>query len=264
MPYAPIHGQSIHYTDTGGSGPALLFSHGLLMDGAMFEAQVEALRDRYRCITWDERGHGLTVTTPGPFTHEDSADDAVALLAHLGLSEAVFLGMSQGGFLSLRAALRHPRAVRALVMLDSQAGAEDAEQLPVYTAMVQAWASQGLSPATAATLVNLIGGPTFDAAPWVAKWQAIAPATLLQIFNTLATRQDITDQLGNIHQPTLVVHGDSDASIPLAKAQVVVRGIADSRLVVVPGGGHASNMTHAAEVNRALNDFLSQTLGDRV
>ena len=58
MPYAHVNGQRLYYEDTGGDGPAIVFSHGLLMDGSMFAPQVQALRGAWRCITWDERGHG--------------------------------------------------------------------------------------------------------------------------------------------------------------------------------------------------------------
>ena len=82
------------------------------MDHEMFEPQVAALSNEFRCITWDERGFGQTVAN-GPFTYWDSADDALALLSHLGVDAAFFVGMSQGGFLSLRAALRSPDRVAA-------------------------------------------------------------------------------------------------------------------------------------------------------
>jgi len=58
MPIAQVNGQRLYYEDTGGTGPAVIFSHGLFMDHEMFAPQVAALRRRYRCITWDERGHG--------------------------------------------------------------------------------------------------------------------------------------------------------------------------------------------------------------
>src|SRR5580658_1873508 len=113
MPIAQVNGQRIHYQDTGGAGPPVIFSHGLFMDHEMFAPQVAALKGRYRVITWDERGHGGTAgASLDPFSYYDSADDLVALLGHLGIGRAVLAGMSQGGFLSLRVALIHPEVVR--------------------------------------------------------------------------------------------------------------------------------------------------------
>ena len=91
MPIAKINGQSIAYDDTGGDGPALIFSHGFLMDRTMFEAQLDSFRGNYRCVVWDERGFGDTPVA-GPFSYWDSADDAVALMDHLGIDRAVLLG----------------------------------------------------------------------------------------------------------------------------------------------------------------------------
>lgn len=108
MPFAAVNGQRLFYEDTGGSAPVLVFSHGLLMDHRMFAPQVAAFRHGWRCISWDERGHGTTAT-PGqcaPFSYYDSANDLVALLDHLGVERAVLVGMSQGGYLSLRAGWR--------------------------------------------------------------------------------------------------------------------------------------------------------------
>ena len=97
MPHADVNGQRLFYEDSGGEGDVIVFSHGFLMSHAMFDAQVAALSDRWRCVAWDERGHGQTVTTPDPFTYWDSADDLLGLLDHLGVERAVLAGMSQTG-----------------------------------------------------------------------------------------------------------------------------------------------------------------------
>src|SRR5687767_11245414 len=125
MPYADVNGQRLYFEDTGGDDDVIVFSHGLLMDHEMFGPQVDALSDHWRCITWDERGHGVTETTSDDFSYWDSASDLLGLLDHVGVERAVFAGMSQGGYLSLRAALTSPERVRALVLIDTQSGVED-------------------------------------------------------------------------------------------------------------------------------------------
>ena len=95
MPFADVNGQHVYFEDSGGGGAAVIFSHGFLMDHEMFADQVAALSGEFRCITWDERGFGQTAAT-APFTYWDSADDALALLTHLGVEQAFFVGMSQG------------------------------------------------------------------------------------------------------------------------------------------------------------------------
>ncbi|HVT34227.1 MAG TPA: alpha/beta hydrolase [Nevskiaceae bacterium] len=262
MPIADVNGQKIHFEDTGGSGPVVIFSHGLLMDREMFAPQVAALRGRYRVITWDERGHGLTGDAREAFSYYDSANDLAALLTHLGIDRAVLAGMSQGGYLSLRAALTHPGLASGLVLIDTQARPEDPATLPVYQQMIATWAAQGLSDEMAATIEHIILGAGYaDAPKWKAKWRKNSPANLQQIFSTLATRDDISGKIAAIKVPALVIHGDADAAIPLAHAQEMARALPRSQLHVVAGAGHAANLTHAAQVNPAIEAFLSEHAG---
>lgn len=258
MPYAAVNGQTVYYEDSGASGPVVVFSHGLLMDQAMFEPQVTALRARYRCIVWDERGHGRTAgESIAPFSYYDSADDLVALLDHLGIESAVLAGMSQGGYLSLRAALRHPDRVRGLILIDTQARTEDAEKTAGYRQLIEAWAQQGLSQPVADTIAQIILGPGWaGAAQWQNKWRQWQGHNVMASFQALVSRDDISSRLGEIGVPALVVHGDADVAISLDRAQDMAERLPHSQLVVVPDAGHAANLTHPEPVNAAIDRFL--------
>lgn len=263
MPYADVNGQHLYYEDTGGSGPAVVFSHGLMMDHDMFAPQVAAFRDQYRCITWDERGHGETAGDElQPFSYYDSADDLAALLGHLGVEQAVLVGMSQGGFLSLRCALTHPEVVKGLVMIDSQAGPELEEKVPAYQQMIETFIEKGLTPELGDTIAYIILGQDFpDAEFWKEKWRGFTPVNIAGNFQTLAGRDDITELLSEIDNPTLILHGDADVAIPMERARVMESKLPDARLVVVPGAGHAANLSHPDDVNSALTPFLRQVWG---
>ena len=114
MPYADIPAQGprrFYYEDTGGSGPVIVFSHGFMMDHTMFAAQVDALKANYRCVTWDQRGHGLTATHRlSPFDFYDSADDLSDLLAYLNLPPSVLVVLSLVFYFTLLTALSIPDA----------------------------------------------------------------------------------------------------------------------------------------------------------
>lgn len=73
MPHVTANGIELFYEDSGGEGPVLVFSHGLLMDRSMFAPQIEQLRRTYRCISWDQRGFGRTGPVDDPFTYWTSA-----------------------------------------------------------------------------------------------------------------------------------------------------------------------------------------------
>lgn len=259
MPTAQINGTDIYYEDSGGDGPAVLLSHGFLMDHTMFDPQVEALRADHRCITWDERGFGAT-HAPGPFTYWDSADDAVALLDHLGVDQAVFVGMSQGGFLSLRAALAHPERVRAIVLIDSAADVDDDETLAGYRGMLDVFVNgtdeqrEGVFQVVA----GLILGDEEQSAKWIPKWRQIDPQQELLSGGALLDRDDISDRISEIACPILAIHGTADAAIALDRAERLAADAQDHRgIVTVDGAAHAPNVTHPEQVNVALREFLT-------
>jgi 3-oxoadipate enol-lactonase len=258
MSFADVNGQHIYFEDTGGPGAAVIFSHGFLMDHEMFEPQVADLSDEFRCITWDERGFGQT-EAHGPFTYWDSADDALALLSHLGVEGAFFVGMSQGGFLSMRAALRSPDRVLGLGLIDTDAGIEPDETKPAYEAMRAEWVANGPSDALAGAVAGIIMSPGYDPTPWIGKWQAAAKESIVEPFGALMGRDDIWDQVPKIMAPAIVFHGSEDAAFPMQKAERLARELPHCEdLVRIDGAGHASNLSHPDEVNGPLRAFLGR------
>jgi 3-oxoadipate enol-lactonase len=256
MPFADVNGQHVYFEDTGGPRDAVIFSHGYLMDHEMFGPQVTALSGEFRCITWDERGFGKTEVT-GPFTFWDSAEDALTLLSHLGIDAAFFVGMSQGGFISMRAALRSPHRVRGLGLIDTDAGVEPEETRPAYEAMNTEWVTNGPADALAGAVAGIIMSPGYDAAPWIAKWQATPKEAILEPFRTLMDRDDIWDRVSQIVAPSIIFHGEADAAFPMDRAERLAKELPNCEgLVRIAGAGHASNLSHPDEVNSPLRDFL--------
>ena len=257
MPYAEVNGQRIRFEDSGGDCPPVILSHGFLMDREMFAPQVEALRREYRVITWDERGFGETEFDGLPFTYWDSAQDCLSLLDHLGIEQAVLGGMSQGGFLSLRAALLAPERVRALVLIDTQSGVEDPERLPVYREMQQTWLEHGPVDELAQAIATLIIGDPVLNEVWIAKWRQLPRDSLKAPGDCLFERDDLTDRVSEIECPAIVFHGTADVSIEIEKAEQLCRDLPGcTGLVRVEGGSHASNLTHPDQVNGPLLEFL--------
>ena len=257
MPFAEVNGQRIRFDDSGGDGPPVIFSHGFLMDREMFAAQVDALAPEFRVITWDERGFGETEYDGKPFTYWDSAGDCLGLLEHLGIEQAVLGGMSQGGFLSLRAALLAPERVRALVLIDTQAGVEDPERLPAYRQMQQTWLDAGPVDELTAAIAGLIIGDPVENRVWIEKWKALGRESMTAPADCLFERDDITARLAEIGCPAIVFHGTADMSIEIERGEELCRGLSGCIGVVrVDGAPHAANLTHPAQVNGPLLDFL--------
>jgi 3-oxoadipate enol-lactonase len=149
--------------------------------------------------------------------------------------------------------------VRALVLLDTQAGVEDPAVAPLYEAMTASWTADGPSQDILDFTAAAILGPGADEQPWKELWAALPKHRAAQVMHPLLTRDDVTERLDEITCPALVVHGEADASIPVEKAGALVAGLPRALpLVLVPGGGHAANLTHPGVVNPALRGFLDE------
>ncbi len=257
MAFADVNGQHLCFEDYGGDGPPVVFSHGFLMDHEMFAPQVEALAGRLRIVALDARGHGRTAAG-APFDYWDLAEDVLALMDHLHLGAATMAGMSQGGFVGLRAAILAPERVRALVLIDSQAGLENEASIPAYQAMHDEWLANG--PAAVQEVVGaIIFGGGYDPTPWYTKWAAIPPDTFTAPFRCLMDRDDLTPRLGEITHPAIIFQGDQDAAIPMERAEILCAGLNGcSGIVVVEGAGHAANLSHPDQVNGPLAEFVEQ------
>lgn len=254
MPTLTAGEATLYFEDTGGNGAPVIFSHGILMDHEMFSPQVDALRDDFRCVTWDERGHGST-TQEGSWTYWDSARDLLGLMDRLEIDSAFLVGMSQGGFVQLRSALLAPKRVRGLAFIDSQAGPEDPAMQPTYDALLEAWQAEPTRE-LAEMVAAIILGPA-DHEPWVSKWLARPPEDIVEPYRTLTGREDLHDRLAEIHAPAIVIHGDADTAIAMDKAEALCAGLPSCEgLFRIEGGGHAANLSHPEIVTETLRDFL--------
>ena len=253
-----LRGQRIHYQDTHGAKPALVFAHSFLMDGSMFDALVQRFRAQWRCITWDARGHGQSEARAEPFSYDDLADDLDALLEYLHIRKAVVVGVSQGGQVALRCALRHPARVRAMVLMGTQAQTEDPQKLPGHSSLIQEWAAGGLSDAMARGVAHRLvdaGWPGIGV--WQAKWRAWQPAQLLRCFAAFCQRDDLSSQLPRLEQPTLVIHGARDVCVSTERARALAKALPHASWLQIAAAGHAPHLTHPSEVESAMARFLA-------
>lgn len=262
MPLITLNGWNIFFEDTGGDGAAVVLVHGFLMDRSMFAPQVKALRDLYRFITPDLRGHGESENRAQEHTQWDMMEDHMALCDALGISRAVFGGVSQGGFQSLRAALKYPERVAGLILIDSQAGAEYEHSAPMYEAMSEVVASDGWNDEILQTATMSMFG---ESAPeslkqtWVERWRAQPTHAAVQQMQAVTRREDLTDRLGEIKAPAVVIHGEEDAAIDMGRAQALADGLPNLvEFVKIPRAGHSSTVEQPEAVTEAIERFLQK------
>jgi 3-oxoadipate enol-lactonase len=245
--------------EVSGTGPALLLLHAFPLGLAMWDPQA-ALADSHQVVRFDCRGFGASPPGDGLLTMERIADDAAGVLDRLGLASAVVGGVSMGGYAALAMVRRHPLRIRALVLADTRAGADSPEARANRAAQAETVRRDGAAAIADAVLPKLLGATSHRERPeLVARVrrmiEANPPRGIADALAGLAARADSTPTLREIRVPTLVVVGEEDAITPLADAEALQRGIAGSRLVVIPRAGHLSSLENPDEFNRHLRAF---------
>jgi 3-oxoadipate enol-lactonase len=262
MPFFNRDGLKFWYEDAGNvTGPAVVFSHGFLMDGSMFRTNIEALEKDFRCIVWDQRGFGQTGAVSSAFSFWDSARDLLALLDHLEIGSAALVGMSQGGFLSLRAALLEPDRIRALALIATRAEVDAEPVIDSFVQLKATWAQSGVVP-VADHLRSMLIGEGFDASDWTRAWHRMPKSGFEHPVDALTDRDDIASRLQSITCPAIVFHGSDDPAISIEHGRSLAHGLPNTKgFVTVDGAGHAPNLTHPQFVNGPLREFLLRYMG---
>jgi pimeloyl-ACP methyl ester carboxylesterase len=264
MPYLTINGVSFYYEDTGGPGPAIVFSHGLLMSTRMFAAQMTAFRDRYRCIAYDHRGQGQS-SDPGGRSHdmETCFRDAVAVIEGLDARPCHFVGLSMGGFVGMRLAARRPDLLYSLTLLETSAEPEAAENVPKYKRLGFVVSLFG-ARLVVDKVMPILFGRTFMADPATADTRAAwrkeigsRPRGIVRAVRGVIERRGVMNEIESVRLPTLVVVGDEDVATPPPKARRIHEHIPGSRLVRIPAAGHSSSIEQPAAITQVLSDFLA-------
>jgi 3-oxoadipate enol-lactonase len=268
MPHLSINGVRLYYEEQGSGAETIVLSHGLLWSGRMFDAQVRALRDRYRCITFDHRGHGRSEITRGGYDMDTLTWDAATLIETLGAGPCHFVGLSMGGFAGMRLALRRPDLLRSLTLIETSADPEPPENAPRYRmlGMVARWVSMRL---VADRVMPIMFGRKFLEDPareaerreWRERLIGNDRVGIQRALRGVIERQGVHDQIDRITVPTLVMVGDQDMATPAAKAERIAGRIPGARLVTIPGAGHTSTAEEPEAVNAELVSFLSDPAG---
>jgi pimeloyl-ACP methyl ester carboxylesterase len=228
----------------------------------MWNAQARALEATHQVVRFDARGFGGTPPGDGLLTMERIADDAVALLDHLGLSKVIVCGLSMGGYAAFALVRRHPERVRALVLADTRTAPDSPEAKRARATQADTVRREGPSGIADAFLQKAVGETTRKERPEIVarvrETILAAPGRgIVDALAGLAARADSGPTLREIKVPTLVVCGAEDALTPVADAEAIHRGVPGSRLEIIPRAGHLSALEDPAAFNAALVAFLA-------
>lgn len=231
--------------------PAFVAHGGWVGNWELWQEPFQLMQSRWRCISYDHRGSGASIATAAQITPQSLVEDLIRVLDRLDIDRCVLAGESLGALTVMTAAVEHPDRVAGLVIVDGAPAAGGAELLV-----------DGSRSDFAATVRWFVDAcvPEPDS-EHVRRW---GRQILLRADNEAAARilevhaeQSIAPPAERISAPTLIVHGEQDAIIPLAAAEGLRSRIPDATLVTLPGAGHVPTLTRAAEVVAAIDGWWS-------
>ena len=244
-----------------GSGDALLMLHGWPLDHRMFDRQFDALSDQFRVVAIDRRGFGQSSAPPD--MREELADiDRV--IDELGLGAVHLLGVSQGGRLALRYAATRPNRVKSLILLGAVVDGVDVtepddEKIPVteYASLAQdGRLSEVIERWSDHPMMRMPGGATAEKQLVDDMLEAYGGEDLLN-FDASHYRfdGDILGALAVSRQHVLLLTGENETDARKLHARAIEERVPNSKEVIISGGGHLSNLTHAEPFNAAIRNF---------
>ena len=255
-----VNGARIAYRlDGAGKSPVVMLSNSLMSSHHMWAPQMPELLQRYRVLRYDTRGHGASETTPGPYSIEQLADDAAALIAAAGLSAVHFVGLSMGGMIGQQLALRHPRRVLSLSLCDT------ASEMPPRSLWEERLAiarEQGIAGLAEGTLKRWFVPGFAERDPVTIAWvrEMILGTGVDGYIACASAVRDMsqTHLLAGIRTPTQVIVGRNDPACTLAASEVLAREIPGATLHVIDNAAHLANLEQPQIFNRLLLDFLDR------
>ncbi|MFZ1319983.1 MAG: alpha/beta hydrolase [Ignavibacteria bacterium] len=251
----------ISVTDHGGSGEPLIFIHAYPLCNRMWDNQVSYFKDKYRVITYDIRGLGYSNDIESYlFTMEDLVDDLENILDHLKINKVHACGLSVGGYILLRAAVRMPERFLSLILSDTKADDDDYEGLLGRSAAIKNIRSGKKDEFTNAMLPKLISEKSIENTELTSKLDEIMgwmdADGMCAVMIAIATRTNLSYRIKEIDIPSLVIVGKDDVLTPVIKSFYLKEGIKNSAYHLIIDAGHLSNMEKPEEFNLAVNNFL--------
>ncbi len=253
------------YYETHGAGDPLLLINGLGSDSSEWLFQLPAFAGHFRVVAFDNRGSGRSESPPGPYTTAEMADDAAALLSHLGANRSHVLGVSLGGMIAQEVALRHPRRVRKLVLACTAPGG-DGSVRPAPEVLRAFVRSPSADPETE---IRRVIPYLYTEAYRRERREEIEEFVRRRLANPISAEGNAAqlaaavghsawDRLGGITVPTLVIAGEGDGVVPPENSRRIARRIPGAKLVLLPGAPHRFFAENAEAFNREILAFLRE------
>lgn len=247
-----------------GSGTPVVLLHGYPFNRSMWREQVEALSRNYRVITPDLRGHGETSANAiAPTTIAEMARDVAALLDELQIERALLGGLSMGGYVAFSFYNLFRERALALILADTRPQGDTEEAARNREQQAEKILKEGMESITDDFLKKVLTPATLQEKPEiVARVRRMITGTKPEgaaaALRAMASRPDQTPLLPEINIPTLIIVGSEDTLTTPKDAELMKSSIPDSRLKIIEGAAHLSNIERPEEFTDALMQFLGE------
>jgi 3-oxoadipate enol-lactonase len=253
-------GCPLHYWTGGKEGrPLVVFTHGACVDHRSFDLQIPVVAEKYRVLTWDVRGHGLSQPMGKPFSVPLAVEDLIAIIDKLGNKKAVFVGHSNGTYISQEVVFRYPDSVQAMVV-------DDGTCITWPRTAFEKWiisSSNGFMKLLSFESLKTLGLPAFSAKKEVRDYiykafSMLTKSTYLTIWHGATTCLHAEPGY-KITKPMLLVHGENDKTGDIKKiAPAWAAATPNCEYQVIPNASHMAIMDNPEFFNKLLMDFLAK------
>lgn len=254
---------AVNYNDDGeDQAPVIIFIHGFPFNKSMWDKQLKALKENYRVIAYDVRGHGDSDCGTGDFSIELFVDDLLSFMNALKIDKAMLCGFSMGGYIALSAIEKHPDRFDALILSDTTCLADTPEAKEKRLKTIESIKKKGVSKFADESIKNLFAPESLSTKEREIAHvrEMILNTTQESLYKTLRAfyeRKETCSKLQDINVPVLILVGKEDKITLPEAAQMMHEKIEDSLFSIIEHAGHLSNIENPLEFNKQIEEFFS-------